>query len=792
MASSSSFLFWDKMKLLAKQTTQFSNTMNAIPFHHATRFLLCLLCVALSLQFVVPIAHCQENQQEKTVIIPGEDEIAKRLAEVEGQIAISAENETAAIAQKLQVPVEKLRERTATLREEASFLNRRIQTLKKIKSLEQDKYVLQQKIQSGEAVLLPQPPPYSLKFYDLQADALSEASRNRQAAEMALMLARKSLETAQNRAKEYAQKTRLLREEFTRIPQAHKWPIDEALRRENLATAVAAYHESAVNKSRLELEIADMKHSVLGELTENIRNSLNPNEQDLEEQLAALERKREEIATEAEEAQNRLQKQELELASSQKPSDISTPDEESTLSAALHSAAELWHQNFQRRAEQAEAMKQLLDQQSQLWEKRYDLLRKSVAPKQLSAWRKEAQVATDRMQKNLSLQQTYQTNILMQMSKLDEALTKNALNPQIASHLKDQRQAAKHLSDATSTYVAMLAATIQLNQRFIDEIFHREKQISPLEAARSHLKKIASVWTFELFAVDDQRITVGKLVVAIFMLVLGIIAAGRITRYLHNKLLSRTTMTKSVAAITEKLIHYFLLLSVILFAMRIVNIPLTAFTFLGGALAIGVGFGAQKLINNFISGFILMAEQPIKVGDLVQLGDELGWIDDIGARSTSVRNFSNINILVPNSYFLENTIINWTHNDNMVRGKVTVGVMYGSPTQEVKRLLLQTAVENDTILKAPEPFVLFTDFGDSALIFNLYFWITISPEIGRQRIESDLRFRIDELFREANIVIAYPQRDLHLDASEPIKLELVNKHPGSDSHQEATGQAGRS
>jgi small-conductance mechanosensitive channel len=211
---------------------------------------------------------------------------------------------------------------------------------------------------------------------------------------------------------------------------------------------------------------------------------------------------------------------------------------------------------------------------------------------------------------------------------------------------------------------------------------------------------------------------------------------------------------------------------VALFALRIVNIPLGAFAFLGGALAIGVGFGAQNIINNFISGFILMTERPIGIGDLVEVDGVLGRVEAIGGRSTRVRTGENIHILVPNSSFLEKNIINWTLSDARIRSKVTVGVVYGSPVREVERLLLQAARESPRVLADREPFVLFREFGDNALIFEVYFWIQVRAVIERRRIESDIRFRIDELFRQAGVVIAFPQRDVHLDAGGPIPVRL--------------------
>ena len=119
--------------------------------------------------------------------------------------------------------------------------------------------------------------------------------------------------------------------------------------------------------------------------------------------------------------------------------------------------------------------------------------------------------------------------------------------------------------------------------------------------------------------------------------------------------------------------------------------------------------------------------------------------------------------------------MNWTLSDQKVRAHVTVGVAYGSPVREVERLMVQAAMENEKVLKEPEPFVMFRDFGDNALIFFLYFWLTMETMTERLLLESDIRFRIDELFREAGIVIAFPQRDVHLDASKPLTLKIVGQ-----------------
>jgi small-conductance mechanosensitive channel len=247
------------------------------------------------------------------------------------------------------------------------------------------------------------------------------------------------------------------------------------------------------------------------------------------------------------------------------------------------------------------------------------------------------------------------------------------------------------------------------------------------------------------------------------------------------RFLPRLGVDPSAASAFQSILFYTLVVLFAVFALKIVNVPLTAFTLLGGALALGIGFGSQNVINNFISGLILLAERPIRVGDLIQLEELYGNVDKIGARSTRVKTGANHEIIVPNSSFLENNVVNWTLSDDRIRTVVKVGVIYGSPTREVSRLLLKAVHDHGRVLAKPEPIVLFTDFADNSLNFEVHFWIKMQRIMDRLRIESDVRYRIDQLFREAGLVIAFPQRDVHLDSTKPIEVRFLAEKSDSQA-----------
>ncbi|MCI0357459.1 MAG: mechanosensitive ion channel [Planctomycetaceae bacterium] len=270
---------------------------------------------------------------------------------------------------------------------------------------------------------------------------------------------------------------------------------------------------------------------------------------------------------------------------------------------------------------------------------------------------------------------------------------------------------------------------------------------------------------------DPPALTIGQLCIGLVLLIFGYFAAGMISRWTANKLLTRFGLNKSAIAPIQSITFYLLLGTFTMFSLNVLNVPMTVFSFLGGALAIGAGFGSQNIVNNFISGLILLAERPIRVGDTIQLDGWTGTVSQIGARSTKITNGSNHEIIVPNSKLLETSVVNWTLTDDTVGCTISVGAAYGSPTREVQRLLLLAAKEHPQVLAEPPPAVIFKDFAADALLFELRFWVNLRAT-NKGEVESDLRFRIDELMADRGIVLAFPQRDVHLNVLRPIEVRL--------------------
>ncbi|HUU98971.1 MAG TPA: mechanosensitive ion channel domain-containing protein [Phycisphaerae bacterium] len=288
---------------------------------------------------------------------------------------------------------------------------------------------------------------------------------------------------------------------------------------------------------------------------------------------------------------------------------------------------------------------------------------------------------------------------------------------------------------------------------------------------------VAGAWNAQLFSVGGEAVTVAAVVLAVLLLGLGYSVSRVISRLLARVLAARVSLEPGAAIATETLTFYALFIACGLISLNLVNFPLTVFAIAGSAVAIGVGFGSQNVMNNFISGLILLFERPIRARDLVSVEGTHGIVEHIGARSTRIRGPDNTHMIVPNSHLVENSLINFTLSDDLLRTMVSVGVAYGSPVRDVERLLMQAIADQPGILADPPPRVLFADFGDNSLVFQSLFWLRARSILDRRQVESDLRYRIDELFKGAGIVIAFPQRDVHLDTLNPLEIRVVDRGP---------------
>ena len=265
--------------------------------------------------------------------------------------------------------------------------------------------------------------------------------------------------------------------------------------------------------------------------------------------------------------------------------------------------------------------------------------------------------------------------------------------------------------------------------------------------------------------------TLGGVLSLLLILVLGYLLANAVTLVLQNVLLLRLPLQRGLPYAISTVTYYILLLLVFLAALTDAGVELNKFTVVTGALGVGVGFGLQNIVNNFVSGLILLFERPIRVGDSVETGGLLGTVMRIGARSSTLQTFQGSEVIVPNSNLLSNQVINWTLSSPLRCVQIPVGIAYGTDPEPVLKLLVEVAESNPEVMRDPQPTAYFLGFGDSALNFELRFWAGGDTWF---QLKSDVTIGVARALREAGIEIPFPQRDLHvrsIDAS--IKEALV-------------------
>jgi potassium efflux system protein len=285
------------------------------------------------------------------------------------------------------------------------------------------------------------------------------------------------------------------------------------------------------------------------------------------------------------------------------------------------------------------------------------------------------------------------------------------------------------------------------------------------------------------FTIGGHDITLGLVLIAGLILYGAFVISWGLQNLLMENVLSRGQMDTGARLSIVRLVHYALILVGFLIALSSLGFDLKSITIIGGALGVGIGFGMQAIVNNFVSGLILLFERPIKVGDVIQLGDgQQGRVTNLGLRATTVQTFDRAEIVVPNGDLISSQVTNWTLGDRSMRLIIPVGVAYGSDVETVMRVLMAVATENAAVLKDPQPMVLFLNFGDSSLDFQLRVWIT---DFGDRRIvQSALIREIDRRFRIEKIEIPFPQRDLHLRSVDDVaagRLKVTPRPPADGS-----------
>ncbi|MEN9217226.1 MAG: mechanosensitive ion channel [Gloeomargarita sp. HHBFW_bins_162] len=282
--------------------------------------------------------------------------------------------------------------------------------------------------------------------------------------------------------------------------------------------------------------------------------------------------------------------------------------------------------------------------------------------------------------------------------------------------------------------------------------------------------------TTSIVTLGERGYSVLDLLVLVFLFILLWILSGTVAGLLKSRVLQVAGADQRVRELISVFTRYILVLLGSIILLQIWGLDVSSLTLLASVLGVGIGFGLQNTANNFVSGLIITLERPIQVGDFINVGDLQGTVERIGTRTTEIRTLDRVSIIVPNSRFVDNQVINWSLGNPVSRLHLPVGVAYGSPVETVRTALLEAARRHPDVLANPAPQVWLINFGDSAIMFDLLVWICEPRE--QFRIKSDLYYKVVESLEKYNITIPFPQRDIHIPGLEQAMQHWVQKNLG--------------
>lgn len=746
-----------------------------------------VICLCLMMTLALTLSHAQtagiptpiapmkepsqEGLSEEAAIAELEDKRAKAETELKGVTTHTASS----------VPQEELLERRALLEQVVRGYDEQLDDGQRLK--EAGKRHADMVRSSAEWKGFTESPPFSIFFVDQLWDtafslrlAVEGLQSQLSLIELRFDRARESLSAADGRVRQASEGL----ESVTDPSQAarHRELRDlEELRRRAAAVTVAA---AEIAKKRVEAEIEEThaRLTFAERQLEAAEEQVKFGEEDIEKVRKRLSQERQTLEGELERtvAERRAQSHTLQtsvLQEAQLAKQLSNVSSNKNVTERLTRATmavELKRAQQDNLIVRGDLLQQLLDVvegERQLWESRFAVAQDPDPGRARETYAKLAPLfANFRAFRDHLRQQLVATS--GRISELDNRL-------EHASGVEDRRQQTSLLQvhrQREAVYNRSLQRTDDAS-RFLERWkseFKEQRRELPLSAriddwVQQAWEGVKRGWTFEVFSAEDtievegkkitgqRSVTLGKIVSALVILVVGYWLCLYLARLIGRLAVTRLGMSAGVANLLRQWSQAFLITVLIVISLVSVKIPLTIFAFLGGAFAIGVGFGAQNLLKNVISGILVLIERPLRVGDLIEVNNVRGRVTTIGLRSSTVRDAKGMETLIPNSSFLEQHLTNWTYPSQHSRFSLRVGAPYESSTQGVIDLLTKAAGDHPQILKAPRPQVLLEEFGGQARIFSLNYWLEIRLDVDPNEVASDLRFAIEESFAKAGLKV---------------------------------------
>lgn len=583
-----------------------------------------------------------------------------------------------------------------------------------------------------------EPKPYSL----LLVDQLKDQLLNEEERERALKAKAESAEQILKAARQNLDKVGAAASKSTSHDGKQVSPMSSGEYSAASLPVLTARAEVASNQANervcdLRLELSRLREKQLKQKIDVFSKDLAFTQVDLSNALEKLSTAESQLRRRLVEANARFQdlRQEMSPVSAEKSA---APSSNSIHDKQLRDTADVYQTEVMILNQQIEDVEAL----QQIWKHRFELKDKHVDRSRLLTWRDEVDAFIKRLKDEKESIEEQRESAAAAVVTLERATD----GKDATTWEDEQLDRLRALLDLTAASLTDVKSGQRVVDRYREELSSQiKKSTGLLEQVRKSLYSLAG---WEVAGSDDETITIGKLALLVVILVVGVIMALYVSKWIGRRVLTRFGISRGKKAAIRTIVFYALCLTSGVIAFRVLNVPLAAFAFVGGAAAIAVGFGSQDIMNNFMSGLILLTEQPIRVGDVIELGGVEAVVLHIGMRSTRLRTQFNHEVIVPNKTLLDEQVTNFTLSNDVVRRVVSVTVERSVPIQEAKKKILRVARRQRLVLKTPRPIVTVKEIDNyyGTTTFEVYFAMHLNSFMECTVVQGRIREKIGELF----------------------------------------------
>ncbi len=614
---------------------------------------------------------------------------------------------------------------------------------------------------SAPELTLTEKPPYTLDFYNAYIGQLDELNSHVDDAKYDFTHAAEEAERARRQVSEREATWRLARDTFLRknTPQT-AWQLADASFLTELSRARWTLDVLKRENAAIVLEIRKLARDRHLRVRSYIRDNLDLEEKSFAAQTAVLDARARDLEARRAQAnvQYRLAQEGLEAAQAKY---VAARSEDRAAALIERNAREDARDAARQKLEHMQSQLDLTAARKRAWTLRYELARGAAGASAIPDAVRELTEGAGSLDEQLAATQKDMLVMQARLAAVQKQIDAGASAASLPL-LREDHACVQAAIDDSLAHVERLLGVRAQQRALIDELRELYETVPLREKLKvwweTHGTRLLNT---ELWQSGGYAVRLREFLLALALIVVGNWSARRVFALLLWSLSKKFSIDETSRRSLTRLFSYLAGLIIFLAALHIVGIPLTAFAFLGGAVAIGIGFGTQNLFKNLVSGILLTLKRPFRLGNVIEVDDVTGTVSDIGVSATIVRTFDGKDVVIPNSDLLEKQLVNWSLSDATLRSTIDVGVEYGTSPKRLREVLLSVLAANPHVLKTPVPLVRLTGYGESELEFQVVFWVN-QRRSSAYAVACELREDFIYALEDAGIQMAYPHVDVNI------------------------------